>query len=198
MDDRDDNHIEDWQSRDPAAEAAGAPPSEDAVEVSELCQLQAEIEELRDANLRIRAEFDNYRRRTARERLDITDRARADVIVRLLPVLDSIERALRAAEEQGVEQPWVEGLRMVHQQFLSALADEGVEPIECLGQLFDPTCHEAVATVANELVPRGYITSELQRGYRLGELVLRPSQVVASEGDPAHSDEGDGALERGA
>lgn len=149
------------------------------------------IAELHDANLRVRADFDNFRRRAARQRLEIADHAKADLVRRLLPPLDNLERALEAAEEHGAQAAWVDGLRMVYAQFLAALGDEGIAPIEALGQEFDPQWHEVVATMPNEVVPQGYITAEVSRGYRLGDIVIRASQVVTSSGAPSGAEEGE-------
>jgi molecular chaperone GrpE len=148
------------------------------------------IAELRDANLRVRADFENFRRRAAKQRLEVADQAKAEMARKLLPTLDNLERALEQAEEQGAEGTWVDGLRMVHTQFMSALKDEGIEPIECLGAEFDPECHEVVATMPNEVVPQGFITAEVSRGYRMGDTVIRAAQVVTSSGEPG-GDEGD-------
>jgi molecular chaperone GrpE len=149
------------------------------------------IAELHDANLRVRADFDNFRKRAARQRLEIADHAKADLVRRLLPPLDNLERALEAAEEHGAQAAWVDGLKMVYAQFLAALGDEDITPIEALGQEFDPQWHEAVSTMPNEVVPQGYITAEVSRGYRLGDIVIRASQVVTSSGAPKGAEEGE-------
>jgi len=141
-------------------------------------------EELRAANLRIRADFDNFRKRVARERQDLTGHAKAELARKLLPVLDNLERAVDAAEDQGVEASWLEGLRIVRGQFLEALATEGIEPVEVLGKEFDPEIHEVIATLPNEVVPRGWVVAEVQRGYRMGDTVVRAARVVTSSGDP--------------
>lgn len=156
---------------------------------------EARIAELEDANLRVRADFENFRRRAAKQRLEIAEHAKAELARRLLPVLDNLERALETAEEQSVEGSWVEGLRMVHSQFLAALKEEGIEPIEALGVEFDPNLHEAVATMPHPIAPKGVITAEVSRGYRLGSTVLRASQVVTSSGAPDDSEEVEDAKE---
>jgi molecular chaperone GrpE len=144
----------------------------------------AELQELREANLRIRADFDNFRRRTARERIELGERAQGDLIEKLLPVLDNFERALRAAEEAGAGAAWLEGVRMVHGQFLEVLEDASVRAIEAEGQEFDPMLHEAVATAPSIEVGAGHVLREVRRGYRVGDRVLRPTQVVTSSGSP--------------
>jgi molecular chaperone GrpE len=146
--------------------------------------LEATVEELRETNLRIRADFDNFRKRVARERADLARHAKAELARKLLPVLDNLERAVDVADEQGVEASWLEGLRLVRGQFLQALAAEGIEPVEVLGQEFDPEVHEVVATLPNEVVPRGWVVAEVQRGYRMGDTVVRAARVVTSSGDP--------------
>lgn len=146
--------------------------------------VREQLVELREANLRVRADFDNFRKRVARERLELTERARGDLVERLLPVVDNLERAVRSAEDAGEAGAWVEGIRMVQGQFLGILEDEGVRPIEAVGQEFDPMVHEAVATAASADLPSGSVLGEVRRGYRIGDRVLRPAQVVTSSGSP--------------
>jgi len=144
--------------------------------------LEVELEELREANLLARADFDNYRKRAARERLEVADKARGDLVERLLPVLDNLERACDAASEDDRSCAWYEGLSMVREQFLQVLRDEGGEPIRAGGEAFDPDRHEAVSTTPDPEAPEGVIVHELRRGYTLRDRVVRPSQVVTSSG----------------
>jgi molecular chaperone GrpE len=162
---------------------AGHAPPED---------LQKRIEELekeRDDYLndlqRVAAEFENYRKRVARDQQSQAARAHERLVKELLPVLDDLERALEAAEgEQGVragQAPSVlEGFRLVHRQLRDALAKEGLVEIETNGR-FDPHVHEALLTQPSEQ-EEGSILEVLQKGYRLGDRVLRPSRVVISQG----------------
>ena len=143
--------------------------------------LEAKAEELKDQLLRNRAEFDNYRKRTAREVERIRKTASESVIHGLLPVLDNLELALDHA--QNSDGPLADGVKMVLQQLLEVLERSGLEPIEAVGQPFDPNVHEAVSQVESGEVPKDNIAEEFQRGYKLGGQVLRPSKVVVSLGD---------------
>jgi len=142
--------------------------------------LVAECEELKDQLLRARAEFDNYRKRMARE----AERARkmaADGLVRsLLPVLDHLELALEHAEDDSGG--LAEGVAIIVKQFQEVLATNGVEPIPGKGVVFDPAVHEAIMQTPSDETPAGHVLKEFQRGYTLHGVVLRPSKVVVSSG----------------
>jgi molecular chaperone GrpE len=132
-----------------------------------------------DAYLRLAADFDNYRKRVAREHAELTSRANERLLNELLPVLDDLERALEAAaahEEAKLE----EGVRLVHQSFASLLQRYGLTEIEAAGA-FDPHVHEALLTQPGEGVDEGSVLQVLQKGYKLGERVLRPARVIVAE-----------------
>lgn len=158
-------------------------------ELDPIQALEAEAENLKDQLLRARAEFDNFRKRTAREVERIRKTAAESVIHELLPVLDNLELALTHAP--GVKNPLTEGVKMVLQQLLDLLERSGLEPIEAVGKPFDPNVHEAVSQIASDDIPRDSVAQEYQRGYKLGGQVLRPSKVVVSTGadDESASDE---------
>ena len=132
-----------------------------------------------DAYLRLAADFDNYRTRVAREHADLAARANERLLNELLPVLDDLERALEAAaahEEAKLE----EGVRLVHQSFASLLGRHGLTEIEAEGA-FDPHVHEALLTQPGEGAEEGSVLQVLQKGYKLGERVLRPARVIVAE-----------------
>ncbi len=143
-------------------------------------QLTAERDELKEKWLRALAELDNLRKRSRREVLDARRFAHAEVLRPLLDIADNFERALQAmdtAEAQsagGVRQ----GVTMLHQSLLALLRERGVEAIEAIGAEFDPAVHEAVAQLPSEEHASGIVTDVVQRGYRFGEMVLRPARVV--------------------
>ncbi|MFN2465718.1 MAG: nucleotide exchange factor GrpE [Candidatus Dormibacteria bacterium] len=144
--------------------------------------------EARDANeklLRVAAEMENVQRRHRQDRQDQLLYGNAELVKRILPLLDNFHRALEHVPESNANDPavqqWVEGLNLVVRQFEDILAAVGVEAIEAVGKPFDPNEHQAVATEASEEHPDGHVTAELQRGYRLRDRILRPSMVrVAS------------------
>jgi len=156
-------------------------------EIDETEALQAENEELIDTLQRVKAEFDNYRKRAARDQASLVARAHERLVKELLPVLDDLERALGAAEEHE-EAKLEDGVRLVHRSLADALAREGLAEIETNGK-FDPHVHEALLTQPSE-AEEGSVIEVLQRGYKLGDRVLRPARVVVagpkeSGGDPA-------------
>jgi molecular chaperone GrpE len=145
-------------------------------EVDPLVEVTRERDEYLDALQRLKAEFDNYRKRAAREQFDLTSRAAERLAKELLPVLDDLERALAAAEEHE-EAQLEEGVRLVHRSLVDALRKEGVAEIET-GGAFDPHVHEALLSQPDEEKESGAILDVLQKGYRIGDKVLRPARVI--------------------
>ncbi|MEZ5319670.1 MAG: nucleotide exchange factor GrpE [Vicinamibacterales bacterium] len=153
------------------------------MDAEQVAALQQERDDLHDRLLRLTAEFDNYRKRTDRERRDLAQAAASDLMLDVLPVVDDLERALGAAGEGGGAS--VEGLRqgvaLIHRQLLEVLRRRGVEPLEVLGHDFDPAWHEAVAHEPAAGHREGEITAEIRRGYRLGDRLLRPAMVKVAK-----------------
>jgi molecular chaperone GrpE len=144
--------------------------------------LQQERDELFDRLRRTMADFDNYRKRTDRERRELSDVITADVIRDVLPVLDDLERALAAqassSDPQESAGSYRRGVELIHRQLVDALRKRGVEPIDVIGQPFDPMWQEAVAQEpAADGEKDGTVTAEIRRGYRIGQRLLRPAQV---------------------
>jgi molecular chaperone GrpE len=138
-------------------------------------------DELQDRLLRVTAEFDNYRKRTDRERRELWAMATADVIRDVLPVIDDLERALGAPSDQPGADSIRRGLELILRQLLDTLKKRGVEPIDTVGQLFDPHIHEAVANEPAHGRRDGEIVAELRRGYRLGDKLLRAATVRVAQ-----------------
>ena len=149
----------------------------DTAEQVELEALQNENEELIDTLQRVKAEFDNYRKRAARDQEALIARAGERIVKELLPVLDDLERALEAAE-QHEEAKLEEGVKLVHRQLEQLLEREGLSPVETNGK-FDPHVHEALLTQPSA-AEEGSVIEVLQKGYRLGDRVLRPARVVVA------------------
>jgi len=141
--------------------------------------LERERDEYLDSLQRLKAEFDNYRKRTAREQESFAAWASEKLLKELLPVLDDLERALDAAELHE-EAKLEEGVRLVHRSLLDALQKQGLELIETDGE-FDPHVHEALLAQPAEGAEPGSVLQVLQKGYRLGDRVLRPARVVVAE-----------------
>jgi molecular chaperone GrpE len=147
----------------------------------ELALAQKERDEYLDALQRLKAEFDNYRKRVAREEAALGARASERLVSQLAPVLDDLERALEAAS-QHEEATLEEGVRLVHRALADALAKEGLAEIPTDGK-FDPHTQEALLSQPSE-ADEGTVIQVLQKGYTLGERVLRPARVVISAGVP--------------
>jgi molecular chaperone GrpE len=152
--------------------------TEEQAEVGELEALKRERDELVDTAQRVQAEFDNFRRRTARERAELFTLANERLVNDLLPVLDDLTRALEAAE-QHEEAALEEGVRLVHRQLAQILEKEGLAEIETQG-VFDPHVHEALLSQPSD-AESGSVIEVLQKGYRLGDRVLRPARVIIAE-----------------
>lgn len=144
-----------------------------------MAALTAERDDLKDRLLRMTAEFDNYRKRVDRERRELSEAAAADLILDLLPIIDDLERALAAAS--GQDSPLVRGIELTHRQLLEQLRRRGVEPVDVVGQPFDPQVHEAVGSVPADGRPDGEIVSEFRRGYRSGKRLLRAAMVQVAK-----------------
>jgi molecular chaperone GrpE len=154
----------------------------------DVAALQAERDELFDRLQRLAAEFDNFRKRSAREAAATIERANERLVKELLPVLDDLARALGAAEVHE-EATLEEGVRLVHRSLADLLAKEGLAEIETDGQ-FDPHVHEALLSQPSEAA-EGDVIEVVQKGYTLGDRVLRPARVVVSAGMPPAVEEGD-------
>jgi molecular chaperone GrpE len=132
-----------------------------------------------ESYLRLAADFDNYRKRVAREQVDLTRRANERLLNELLPVLDDLERALEAAAEHE-EAKLEEGVRLVHRSLLGLVERHGLSEIETEGA-FDPHVHEALLAQPGEGAEEGSVLQVLQKGYKLGDKVLRPARVIVAE-----------------
>jgi molecular chaperone GrpE len=161
---------------------------ETAAEVAELEALRNENEELIDTLQRLQADFDNYRKRAARDQESLVTRAGERIVKELLPILDDLERALEAAESHE-EAKLEDGVQLVHRQLEQLLAKEGLALVETDGQ-FDPHVHEALLTQPSD-ADEGSVIEVLQKGYRLGDRVLRPARVVVA--GPKEEPSGDAA-----
>ena len=149
---------------------------EAAPEPTELERVSAERDQYLDALQRLKAEFDNFRKRNDRERQTVALGATRDVVRGLLPVMDNLERAVAALGDQG--EGIVAGLEMVRGQLAGLLTGHGVEEIPAHGEAFDPMVHEAIATVPSPGHPEGTVVEVVEKGYRQAEHVLRPTRVV--------------------
>jgi len=200
--------LEEQIAAEEAAQSNGAAPAEGEplsaadeqalpeVEVEVLAEqdleaLPAERDQLKDQLLRARAEFDNYRRRMARETERIRKTAAEQLVHDLLPVVDNLERAVDHADTADRE--FAEGIEMVLNQFYEVLGRNGVEPIPAVGELFNPHFHEAVMRLPSAEYPADVVAQELLKGYRIDDYVVRPAKVAVSAGAPEDAEDADEA-----
>lgn len=164
---------------DTAAAAIEQPDTDTGREVA---QLARERDELKDLLLRTSAEFDNYRKRTDRERATLSESIAAGVLEELLPLLDDFERALSVEPATGTADRYRQGVELIHRQLVDLVRKRGVTPIEALGADFDPNYHQAVSYEPAEGRRDGEVIEEFRRGYLIGDRLLRPSMVKVAKG----------------
>ena len=186
-----------YKGEDPAASALGEelrPGDETAADQAEASSdparteegdaalqiLQREKDELQNRLLRTAADFQNYRNRVERERRELVEAAANDVLAELLPIVDNFERALQAPAPPEAE-AFRKGAELIHRQMLDLLRKRRVTPIEALGADFDPKYHQAVIHEPSDVHREGEVMEELQRGYMLGDRLLRPAMVKVAK-----------------
>ena len=158
------------EAKEAASEKEKTP--EDLIE-----EIKAKASDFEDKWKRSMAEFDNFRKRTAKEKDQSFDRGARDVVEKMLPVLDNFERALAGGNE---EDPFVQGIEMIYKQFKQALEDLGVTEIEALGQTFDPNLHYAVQHVEDKELGESTVSAVFQKGYKYKDTVVRCAMVVVA------------------
>jgi molecular chaperone GrpE len=164
------------QAKQPSpATSSGADP-EDA-----LASLQADLDRFRDLALRSQADFENYKKRAAREKEDAIKYANSSLLQRLVSILDNFELGLAAAKTENKESPIYSGMVLVQKQLNDLLEENGLQSIEAEGQKFDPNLHEAIAHEPSD-TPEETVIRQTRRGYRFKDRLLRPARVVVSSG----------------
>jgi molecular chaperone GrpE len=139
-------------------------------------QLEADAKEASNRYLRLAADFDNYKKRVRQDQAETIQFANADLIGKLLPVVDNFHRVVESAPAE-VDDAWLKGIKLTLQQLDELLASQGVSPIESVGQPFDPSLHEAIGHEESNEQPEDTVVSEVRRGYRLNDRVVRPALV---------------------
>ena len=143
----------------------------------ELEKKAEQISELTDRNMRLMAEFDNYRKRTEKEKAAMYGMGAKDVVEKILPVIDNFERGFSLVAEEDMEDPFTQGMEKIYKQFLTVLEGLGVTPIEAVGKEFDPNYHNAVMHVDDENYGENIVVEEFQKGYLYKDSVVRHSMV---------------------
>jgi molecular chaperone GrpE len=177
------------EGADPESRAAEILEKESRDWVAELDSKDKEIEALSDRLLRLTAEFENFKKRTAKERMELIKFANEGLLIEVVPVLDSLERAIRSAKENVSMGSLVEGLELVRRLFTAFLEKAGVTEIRAQGGAFNPEFHEAISVVESGTYPDNTVVEEVQKGYLLNSRVLRPAMVrVAKSLSPEEND----------
>lgn len=169
------------EARESARGPRSAPRAAES-ESTELEALRTELRENQDRSLRLQADFENFRRRTLKEREEAYQYGHQNLVKDLLPTVDNLERAIGHARKSGHEDldGLLQGIDLVQRELMGVLAKHGVTEIGALGQAFDPSVHEALAQVEDPTVPANTVVQVFQKGYRLRDRLLRPAQVVVS------------------
>ena len=166
-----------------SADSSVADDSEGAREVDQLAQLEAEIEKYKDVALRAEAEMQNLRRRAERDVRNAHKFGAERLLQNLLPVLDSLEKAIETSEAAGPEEhdPQLEGIKLCSKLFIDVLTKEGIEALDPQGEPFDPNLHEALSMIENPDLEPNSVMTVIQKGYRLNERLVRPAKVMVSK-----------------
>jgi molecular chaperone GrpE len=144
----------------------------------EIVKKSDEAQALQDKYLRLAAEFENFKRLTQKEQRDFNRFANESLLKATLPIVDNLERAIKAA--QGSSNGLIQGVELTLKQFLEVLGKFGVQPVDTIGKPFDPSCHQAVASAESTTLPNNHVLEEHQKGYRLHERILRAAMVTVS------------------
>lgn len=165
--------------QDPADEKAGDPAPATAPLEARIAELESSLAETKDRHLRLAADFDNFKKRSRQEQLETIQHASAELIGRLLPVLDDLHKALDHRPED-VDESWLKGVELSVRKLEEVLTTHGLEPIEAVGSPFDPKVHEAIGHEESAEHPEDTVVTELRRGYRIRDRVVRPALVRVS------------------
>jgi molecular chaperone GrpE len=186
----------------PSESATAEPSLEEQLE-----KAREDAKTTRERMLRVAADFENFRKRTGRELEEVRRRATQDAVKTLLPVFDNLERATTHLDDTTDARSMAEGIQMVHRQFIDTLSKLGIERVPALGLPFDPMVHESIQYEHSEEHAAGSVMTELQPGYRTGDMLLRPALVVVSRGPlpmpsveptgPASASHGNGESDEG-
>jgi molecular chaperone GrpE len=165
-----------------APSSSETPPPETEQTDDDSEGLQADLNRFRDLALRSQADFENYKKRSAREKEEAIKYANSSLLEKLIAIVDNFELGLEAARAEGEKSPVFSGMSMVLKQLMDFLTDNGLQPIDATGQKFDPNLHEAIAHEPSDKFPEGVVVRQTRRGYRMKDRLLRPSSVVVSSG----------------
>ena len=164
----------DVKAEEKAAEQPAAPSAEEI--------LKQQLADANDRNLRLMAEFENFRRRNAKEQLELIETANGKLLEKLSEVQDNFERAFAAENKAKDLEAFEKGMQMIYNQFAKVLTDAGLEQIDPTGKEFDPNLHEALMQQPSETIPEGHVVTVFQKGYKLKNKILKTAKVIVSSG----------------
>lgn len=175
------------QSAEAAAEEKPASPADDAAKEAdtknaEIESLKIALAEANNRHLRLMAEFDNFRRRSAKEQLELIETANGKLLEKLSEVQDNFDRAFAAENKAKDLEAFEKGMQMIYNQFAKVLTDAGLEQIDPTGNEFDPNLHEALMQQPSETIPEGHVVTVFQKGYKLKNKILKTAKVIVSSG----------------
>lgn len=162
------------KAEEKAAEQPAAPSAEEI--------LKQQLAESNDRNLRLMAEFENFRRRNAKEQLELIETANGKLLEKLSEVQDNFERAFASENKAKDLEAFEKGMQMIYNQFAKVLTDAGLEQIDPTGKEFDPNLHEALMQQPSETIPEGHVVTVFQKGYKLKNKILKTAKVIVSSG----------------
>jgi molecular chaperone GrpE len=167
------------QTEEQLADVNSAELKDEVVNDNQNSSWEEKYKELNDRYLRLYSEFDNFRKRSAKERIDFAKTANADIFSVLLPVLDDFDRAAKASENANEVEPIKEGVKLIHHKFKQTLINKGLEEMSSVGNVFDSDLHEAITSILVESPDdKGKVIEELERGYQLNGKVIRFAKVI--------------------
>lgn len=159
-----------------------APATDSKTEVDKAAELDAKVKELNDKYLRLYSEFDNYRKRTLKEKADIIKTASEEVFKAILPIIDDFERAMKANESVEDIVALKEGVGLIYNKFKNTIQQKGLQPLECIGEVFNPDLMEAITEIeSQEESQKGKVIDQVEKGYKLGDKVIRFAKVVVAK-----------------
>jgi len=185
------NTIDNLEAASAETSSASAEEPSQSVELQQaLTAKTEECQGLNDRYLRLAAEFENYKRLALRDQRDHIRYGNEQILKELLPVVDNLERAVKAAKENGNSESLVQGVDLTLKQLMGVLTKFGVQSVTTVGQPFDPAAHHAVTSVSSAEIPENHVVEEFQRGYRLHDRILRAAMVSVSTGSAQDSSNG--------
>jgi molecular chaperone GrpE len=173
------NEVNDALTQEDASTEENTASAEPIVELDPLQKAEADLAEMKDKYLRLYSEFENFRRRTSKEKMDLVKTAGEETILAMLPVLDDFERALKAMSQEDAVKPVREGVELIYNKTLKTLQSKGVSKMSTLGEAFNSDIHEAITQIpVADAKQKGKVVDEVEAGYYLGEKVIRFAKVV--------------------